>query len=413
MNSNNTKANIKREAQQLKDDKRLGLTQENLFRIWATIDSPFSWKLRTYMHYKNIPYKRMNVDLTAIMTDIPNLVGMPIIPVILTPDEQVMQDTTPIMEHFERTYGDKSCTPTDDRLQFINVLLEDFGDEYLPRFSMHYRWGNEQNRQTISHRIARSSAYGNLDVHPKDMAPMVIRRQQGFDVPLGLNSEESRQSLDQQLLDLLNILDVHFTEHQFLLGDRPSLADFAIYAHLYTHLLQDPFSAQIMECNGARTINWIDTINEFGDTRGCIGQTEFGDWLDLDNGIPDSLKALLEFVSKTYVPFSAGIAQALANKSKVANADVYGVATEYGAYGYRGWAFEQVQLKYQALKGDTKNYIDDLLTQTSILPALMKNGIVHVDLYDGFTPPFIKNGECDARIRYLKQKNRQTAPEWK
>ena len=315
-------------------------------------------------------------------------------------------------EFFEQEYENKSCCPTDTRLQFLNVLLEDFGDEYLPRFSMHYRWGNEQNRQTISHRIARSLMYGNEHVHPKQMAPMILQRQTGFDGPLGLNTDEVRSSMDQQLLDLLAILDKHFTDYQFLLGDRPSLADFAIYAHLYTHLLQDPFSAEIMECHGARTINWIDTINEFGDVRGCLGQTEFGDWLDLDEGVPESLKQLLEYVSKTYVPFSAGVAKAVQEKSKKASALVYGVPTEYAAFQYRAWSLEQVQLNYQTLSDDNKSFMDELLTQTHVLPELMDNGIVHIDLFDGFTPPFVKDGVCDARVRYLKQKKRKTAPEW-
>jgi len=406
------KGNLKREAQALKDQMVLADDQKGFYRIWAAIDSPYSWKMRTYMNYKGIPYKRMRIDAQSATVTIPKLVGMPIMPVILAPDDRVLQDTTPIMEFFEHEYENKSCCPTDTRLQFLNVLLEDFGDEYLPRFSMHYRWGNEQNRQTISHRIARSLMFGNENVHPKQMAPMILQRQTGFDGPLGLNTDEVRTSIDQQLLDLLAILDKHFTDHQFLLGDKPSLADFAIYAHLYTHLLQDPFSAQIMECHGARTINWIDTINEFGDVRGGLGQTEFGEWLDLDEGVPESLKALLEYVSKTYVPFSSGVAKAVQEKSKQAAAVVYGVPTEYAAFQYRAWSFEQVQLHYQTLSGDNKIFVDELLTQTNVLPQLMENGIVHIDLFDDFTPPFVKDGICDARVRYLQQKKRKTAPAW-
>ncbi len=406
-----SKANLKREAQVLKEQMVLSDGQQDFYRVWAANDSPYSWKLRTYMHYKGIPYKRMSIDMPAI-NEIVKRVGMHIMPAVLTPDDQVMQDTTPIMTHFENIYKDNSCSPADERLQFINALLEDFGDEYLPRFSMHYRWGNEQNRQTVSHRIARAICYGSLGMHPKQAAPMVLQRQQGFDKPLGLTGNDVRESLDQQLLDLLGILDKHFTDHQFLLGNRPSLADFAVYAHLYTHILQDPFSAEIIERHGARTVNWIDTINEFGDTRGCIGQQIFGDWIDLDEGVPESLKELLEFVGKTYVPFSTGVAKAITQNSKTAKANVYGVMAEYGAFGYRAWSLEQVQLGYEKLNGVSKSFIDNLLTETCILPALMESGIVHIDLFDGFTPPFVKNGECDARVRYLNQKKRDTGPAW-
>jgi glutathione S-transferase len=406
--------NIKREAQAIKDQRVLKENEKSFYRLWASTDSPYSWKLRTYMNYKNIPYKRMRIDATAFMETIPQLVGMPVMPVMLAPDDQVMQDTTPIMEFFEQEYTDRSCSPSDPRLQFINVLLEDFADEYFGRFSMHYRWGNEQNRQTVSHRIARALLYGNEDMHPKQVAPMVLQRQEGFDASLGLNSDEIRQSIHQQLLDLLAILDRHFCDHQFLLGDRPSLADFAFYAPLYTHLLQDPYSAEIMECHGARTCNWIDTINEFGDSRGCLGQTEFGQWLNLDEGVPEAIKALLAFSSKTYVPFSTGVAKAIKEnpRAKQASALIYGVWTEYGAFAYRAWSLEQVQIRYQALSGDSKAFVEQLLTETHVLPGLMEHGVVHVDLFDGFTPPFIKDGICDARVRNLKEKQRDTGPKW-
>ena len=119
-------------------------------------------------------------------------------------------------------------------------------------------------------------------------------------------------------------------------------------------------------------------------------------------------------MSKTYVPFSGGVAKAVKDnpKAKKAEALVYGVPTEYAAFQYRAWSLEQVQLNYQTLSGDNKAFMDELLTQTKVLPGLMENGIVHIDLFDDFTPPFVKDGVCDARVRYLQQKKRKTAPDW-
>ena len=124
----------------------------------------------TYMNYKGIPYKRMEANIDIYMGEIPALVGQSIIPVILTPDNQVMQDSTPIVEWFESQYQAKPAIPEDPRLAFIMWLLEEFADEYMPRLHMHTRWGNEQNRRTLSHRIARFMAFGKSDVEPADVS---------------------------------------------------------------------------------------------------------------------------------------------------------------------------------------------------------------------------------------------------
>ena len=397
-------ANILREQKTLKDSRELKTGQEDFYRIWQSYASPYSYKVMTFMNYKGIPYKRMEADLNANMSEIPRLVGQSIIPVILTPDEQVMQDSTPILEHFEKQYPEKSTVPEDKRLEFIMWILEEFSDEYMPRIHMHTRWGNEQNRQTISHRIARGVAFGSPSAKTSDMAKFLLSRQSGFDKHLGLSGDNIRANMDQQILDLLEILEVHFKEHQFLLGFKPSMADFALFGPLKVHLFNDPQSNEIMEINGPRTCRWLDTISELGDTRGCAGQTEFGDWINLDDGLPESLEKLLGFVSKTYFPFAKACALAGKDRNKSFSAEVYGEEATFSVHQYRVWSFEQLQLKYQALTGQDKHFIDEVLTASQILPKFMEGEIVHNALYDGFTPPFIKDGIADARAKHLKSK---------
>ena len=405
--------NLQREALEIESALQLNDQQQDCYRLWCDGNSPYSCKLRTYMNYKEIPYKRMRINLKTYYNIIPEKVGMSIMPVVITPNEEVLQDTTPIIEAFEKQFTRNSCIPDDQRLAFIMWLLEDFGDEYLTRFSMHYRWGNDITRNTLSHRLGRSMSYGDVNMHATKVAPMILARQAGFDKPLGLGKAENRESLDTQLIDLLSILDKHFCQYQFLLGDKPSLADFALYGHLYAHMLQDPFSAQIMEAKGSRTCNWIDTINELGDKRGYIGQTEFGDWINLDETVPDTLKELLSFVAKTHIPFAIGTALATHEGRKEFNAMVYGVDTQFLTFQYRAWSFENVQNHFVQLNKEHKVFIDDLLTQTQVQPSMMKHGILHCTLFDGFTPPLVKNGIADARIAYLKNKEKLKKEETK
>ncbi len=407
---NTTKnANLKREMAQIESELTLSQSEQGMLRLWCDANSPYSCKLRTYLNYKGIPYKRMRINLNAYMKEIPDRVGMSIMPVILTANDDVLQDTTPIMALFEQEYPNNACIPDDQRLAFIMWLLEDFGDEYLTRFSMHCRWGNQLNRSTLSHRLGRNMSYGNMQLHASNVAPMILARQAGFDAPLGLVSDEIRQGLDKQLLELLAILETHFADYQFLLGDRPSLADFAVYGHFQAHLYQDPHSAQILEVHGSRTCNWLDTITEFGDIRGSSGQTEFGDWINLNQLVPESLKALLTFVGKTYIPFASGAALATSQKHKNYVAKVDGLETPFMTFQYRAWSFENVQNEFNELVPQDKIFVQTLLHQTQVQPAMMANGILHCDLFDGFSPPVIHNATADARVAYLKEKANKKA----
>ena len=404
MSKNNNTINIEKALQQ--QSKTLFPGQEDHYRIWQCQSSPYSHKVMAYMNYKGIPYKRVNANQLDLMWAM-QVAGQSIVPIILTPDDQVMQDSTPIIEYFEKKYPQSSAAPKHASLAFIMWLLEDFADEYLQRLQMFTRWGNELNTQAASHKIARNILYGVENFSIENHAKIIQARQKKNDELLGLIGEEVKENLDKQVLDLLTILNTHLQTHQFLLGDCPSIADFAFYGPLKVHFYDDPQSNHLLETHAPRVCNWLLTIQDLGDTRGCAGQTAFGDWIDTDAGLPASLLKLLQFVSQTYIPLGRATAKASVAREKQFQARVYGITTTFGSLHYKAWAFEQIQLKYQALTGDIKAQVDSILIETDILPGLIEEGILHNGLFDGFTPPFIKEGIPDARIKYLKDKQKQ------
>ena len=78
-----TPASLLREQQEHKQSQQLGLGEENYYRIWQNLGSPYSYKVMTYMNYKGIPYKRMEANAKVSMEEIPRLVGQTIVPVKL------------------------------------------------------------------------------------------------------------------------------------------------------------------------------------------------------------------------------------------------------------------------------------------------------------------------------------------
>jgi hypothetical protein len=237
------------------------------------------------------------------------------------------------------------------------------------------------------------------------LSQMTLSRQSGFDEHLGLN-DATRADLHRQLLDLVAILEEHFGEHSYLFGERPSMADFAVYGQLWAHLFSDPFSAHIMEVNGPLTCHWLEEITELGDPRGEVGRTAFGDWLNVEAGLPHTLERLLEWCAQTWLPWGRATARASVVREKRCKTNIRGVETEFSTHHYRAWSFEQVQRGYEALDGSARAWCDDFLGKTKILPGLMEDGILHNGLFDGLTPPVIRDGVADNRIKRLKEKER-------
>ncbi len=382
---------LKQIQENMKQKDQLNKGEENHYRMYWDYTSYYSNKLRSYLNYKEIPYKLMQTTLDDYQRLIPKLVGMPIIPVVLTPDDQVMQDSTPMMEWFEKEYSHKSAIPKDQRLAFIMWAIEEFSDEYLVRFAMRTRWGAEGGQNTLSARIARGFTYGQQSEMIKMGSKMILSRQSGFNEALGLATEEECKSVDQQYLDMLAILDKHLSDYSYLLGDRPSLADFAFFGPLWAHGFNDPDSAQILEVNAPQVCNWLQEMANLGDSRGGLGRTDFGGWIDIDGGVPESLIELLSFINKTYLPQAKGYRHAMLNSDSSIKVDIYGTQSQIPAWNYRAGTYAQLQKRFTLLNVQQQEWLENALTPSGLLPALMEGGIHENPQFEGLTAPFVTN----------------------
>ncbi|MCK6531234.1 hypothetical protein L6R50_27950, partial [Myxococcota bacterium] len=113
---------------------------------------------------------------------------------------------------------------------------------------------------------------------------------------------------------------------------------------------------------------------------------------------------LLQLVASTWLPLGAATARASVARERTFTATLRGIETLFSTHHYRAWAFEQVQLRWQALSEPHRASLRPALEGAGILPSLLADGILHNALFDGFTPPFVVDGVADARIRHQKAK---------
>jgi glutathione S-transferase len=92
------------------------------YRIYGAELSPYSVKVRSYFRYKDIPHEWI-VRSADKMEEFQKYAKLPLIPVVATPVEQGLQDSTPIIEKIDAKFPLPSIDPTDPALAFLSALL--------------------------------------------------------------------------------------------------------------------------------------------------------------------------------------------------------------------------------------------------------------------------------------------------
>src|SRR5208337_1897384 len=129
----------------------------NVYRIFGAELSPYSVKVRSYFRYKGIPHKWIirNFDSQA---EYQKYARLPIVPLVVTPADEGLQDSTPVIERIESQYLQPPIHPSDPVAAFVSVLLEEFGDEWGNKWMFHYRWARDVDQISSAGRIARMRA---------------------------------------------------------------------------------------------------------------------------------------------------------------------------------------------------------------------------------------------------------------
>lgn len=377
------------------------------YGLWEDITSPYSAKLRAYLHYRAIPYARLRATMPAWLEHIPKQVGFPILPVMIHPDGRVLQDSTPMIAFLETEEADHPrAAPEDLGLAFVDRLLEDVADEHLPRLIMHTRWGTEAARQTMGRRLARRLTWGVPDTDLDAATAFVVQRQSGFDQPLALGPEH-REAANAEIVEVLQLLDAHLARFGYLLGDRPSRCDFAFYGPVWAHWFRDPASAPLVEAHGPNVIAWLDDLTDLGDARGGRdGQVRdrMGDHATLEALWP-TLSPLLRYAAETWLPIGVAFGPVSAARGKRVSVEVRGTTMEMACHHYRAWAFHEVQVDWLGQPEAVRAELTPRLEEVGLLPDLVAHGLHDNGLYAGLTPPVIVDGVGDARVRHRRQKS--------
>ena len=262
--------------------------------------SLYSGKARSYLRKSGIPYEERLASHPDFFQKIVPQIGRFVIPVVQTPAGDLVQDTTEIIDHFEGTTDAPSVYPESPKQKITALILEMFGDEGLIRPAMHYRWNfDEDNKDFIALEFGRIFNPTGTDEEAREIAKAPMARMKALLTPLGV-MPDNFAVIEAGYAELLAALNTHFTQNPYILGGKPSIADYGLYAPLYAHLARDPAPSILMKKTANRVWRWVERM-----TAADMDKPEFPDMADtyLDNDeIAETLLPVLSLVGTDHGP---------------------------------------------------------------------------------------------------------------
>jgi len=270
------------------------------YRLFGMPGSLYTAKARSYLIKQRIDFEEA-IPADPDWPRITKEIGRWIIPVLETPAGEIIQDGAAIIDHFEENGQARlPSMPDTPRHRLIAALFELFGGEGLLRPAMHYRWDFESENLDFLRTDFVAALMPGADAATTDAvfggaSGRMRKAKTGFGV-----SGETAAAVQASYEEFLALLDAHFAQHPYLLGGRPTRGDYGLIGPLYAHLARDPYPARLMKTRAYHVWRWTERMNS---AQALLdGLSPAGEALIEDDGVPDTLAALMAFIARDFLP---------------------------------------------------------------------------------------------------------------
>jgi glutathione S-transferase len=294
------------------------------YRIYGAEVSPYSVKVRSYFRYKGIPHERILRDASK-QAEFQKCAKLPLIPVVVTPEDQGIQDSTPIIERMEAEHPEPGIHPEGSVLPFLSALVEEFGDEWGNKWMFHYRWARPVDQESAARRIAKTMMPALEGEKLDEMAKGIAERMVGRVWFVG-SSEQTAPIIEESWREAVDQLEVHLASRPYLFGARPAFGDFGLWGQVY-EAWTDPTAGGILRERAKNVVAWVERMLE------PRAEGDFESWEALR---PSLEPFLARQVGRLFLPWSDANAKAIA-----AGQDEFSVALD-------GATWTQKPQKYHA-----------------------------------------------------------------
>ena len=315
--------------------------------IFGIEASPYSVKLRAFCRYRPIKYRwisRMPQFFAPTAEVKPS-----IMPTVRYPDGHYETDSTPIITALDNSApAGRSVFLDNAALNFLNLLIEDFADEWLVKSIFHYRFTYPDDR-TYGPRWVMDDAFPDIDTEELTEKTAMFLKRQTDRMPIVGCTPENTEIIERTYLEVLKILEPFVATERFLFGSRPSLADFGLFGVLKT-LQTDPTPMRIMRERAPRLDNWVRRMDDLSGVEGTFST---------DLNISQTLASLATLINDTYLPYLRANAQAFENGEETFSLTVKGQPYRQSTFKYQVKCLSALQKAFDALSANDRKIVTE------------------------------------------------------
>ena len=288
------------------------------YTLYGLRRSYFTRKLEAALTWYGADFEALSKS-ADVQVDVEARSGTRQVPVLKTPENWMLADTTPVMTALDARFPRRRMFPEGKDGVFVHVLEEWF-DEWLPRTALHYRWSDEADAEASALEMAR-------EMTPTEEAAVpiaaVIRHWGGKAArATGMTDPHQAEQAVAEYDRMLAALDKQLSNTRFALGDAPCAVDAVIVGGLRAHFAADPAPAKVV-AQYERVTKWLQSCDDVADfqLRPLDAPTDFA-------------RFVLEEMGGAFKAFSAGNQRAVDAGEKAFEVELFGQVTSLRARLY-------------------------------------------------------------------------------
>ena len=306
--------------------------------------SYFTRKLEAACIYYGLPFEMRSKNLNDPAM-IESRSGTHQVPVLHTPENWMIGDTTPIMRLLDERYSRRRMFPVGAAGVLVQAL-EEYFDEWIARTMVHYRWHYAESAEFASLRMAE----GNSEVaeRVRNWGPRACRA-------TGTDSEVQRQAAEDEYKRIAEAAEQQLTKTRYLLGDRPTAVDCIVLGGLRAHILMDPDPKRIYS-NYREVVAFSEGSRDAWDGSGEVDlaqPTEFAEFVASEMG-------------STYQPYIIANRGAQQAGAKAFHAAIYGEEVSYLSRPYPERSRQMIVDRLNELPEDMREWVNNWFKQRDI-----------------------------------------------
>jgi glutathione S-transferase len=335
------------------------------YTLFGAEFSYYSGKTRSYLLHKRIPFVEKPANAWIYLSLLPRRVHAAVVPVVLTPEGEWLQDTSVIIDELEQRFPQTPVVPATPVQRLVAYLFELWGDEFLLPLAMHTRWNRPEHLDWYPMQAGTVMLPGWPAFMQRWMGRKIANGMQGHVQTLGFDLAQS-EVLDRFGQIQLDGLNAHFAQHKFLLGDRPCLGDYGLIGPLYAHIGRDPLSKRDLIDTRPHLKAWIERMFQ-------PDSSTDGEFLP-DDQIPETLMPALRSIFDEMLPFLQGCADAVSLTPLLASGTrkaprffglfdypLAGATHRRAAASYPVWMAQRLQNLHASMTVDEQQLVGDWL----------------------------------------------------